>query len=68
MMQQLSHGARAYIINADLLNNFLVEAPKRTLIEHLIEADYKGELNSIKEWQAFDMEKLKTEFKGLRQD
>ena len=49
-MQQLSHGTRAYIINADLLSNFLVKATKKTLIEHLIAADNKGELDSVKEW------------------
>ena len=50
LMQQLSHGTRAYIINADMLNGFLVVAAKRTLIEHLIAADNKGELDSVKEW------------------
>ena len=54
-MQQLSHGTRAYIINADMLNGFLVIAAKKTLIEHLIAADNKGELDSVKEWQAFDV-------------
>ena len=51
-----------------MLNNFLVKAAKRTLIEHLITADNKGELDSVKEWEAFDVKELKEEFKKLNKD
>ena len=54
-MQCLSHGTRAYIINADGLPGFLY---KFDIIRHLEQADEAGQLEDIKKFQVINLDKL----------
>ena len=51
-MQTLSHGTRAYIVNAGGLPGFL---SKYDIIAHLKTADQAGQLEHAKKWQVIDM-------------
>ena len=61
ILQSLSHGTRAYIINADGLPGFL---NSMKFIDFLREADKKGQLEHLKKWQVFDIEIVLREMKA----
>ena len=56
LMQTLSHGTRAYIINADGLHCFLKDIH---FDEFFRELDETGRLEYIKKWQRLDLKTLK---------
>ena len=51
-MQRLSHGTRAFIVNADGLPGFLLDFD---IIKHLKEADAAGQLEDARKWQIIDL-------------
>ena len=58
LIQNLSHGTRAYLVNAGSLSNFL---PERDIIGILKGSDKKGKLEHEKRWQELDLEVLNDE-------
>ena len=56
MLQSISHVTRAYIINADGLNGFLIEIE---IIKVLTESEKNGQLEIAKRWQMIDLETVK---------
>ena len=61
LMQSLSHSSRAFIINADGLNGFLIAFD---IIKHLKGADKAGQLEHAKKWQMIDLNKVLSELES----
>lgn len=52
ILQKLSHGTRAFIVNAKAMPGFLL----RVNIENILDAaDMKGKLELAKKWQVIDL-------------
>ena len=58
LMQCLSHGTRAYIVNADGLPGFVL---KFDIIPFLREADEAGQLENAKKYQVIDLSTVESE-------
>ena len=61
LLQRISHGTRAYIINADSLLGFVMEL---NIINLLKEADKNGLHEHLKKWQELDLMQLSGELGG----
>ena len=55
LMQTLSHATRAFFVNADGLQGFLVQFDLITFLE---DAEDKGQLEKAKEWQVLQLETI----------
>ena len=61
LMQVLSHGARAYIWNADCLQGFLKQFE---VLHFLKQAEKQGELEVVTKWQVIDLKDIEEELEG----
>ena len=58
LMQHLSHGTRAYIVNANGLPGFVL---KYDIIRHLKQADKDGQLENFRKYQVIDLNRIELE-------
>ena len=58
LLQTLSHGTRAYIVNAEGLHGFV---EKFDIVKHLREADETGRLEHARKWQVIKLDVVSTE-------
>ena len=61
-MQCLSHGTRAYLINANGLPGFL---RKFDIVQHLKEADKAGKLENTRKFQVIDLSTVESKLEKL---
>ena len=61
-MQCLSHGTRAYIINADGLPGFVL---KFDIARHLKQADEAGQLEHARRYQVIDISKVESKLESF---
>ena len=52
LLQKLSHGTRAFIVNADGLPGFVLPFD---IVKHLKDADQTGQLEHARKWQLIDI-------------
>ena len=62
LMECISHGTRAYIVNAEGLSGFLFEFD---IIKHLRNVEDAGQLEYQRKWQVIDMAKVESKLGEL---
>ena len=55
LLQKISHGTRAFVVNADGLSGFVLPYD---ILKHLKEADENGQLEHARQWQIIDISKV----------
>ena len=65
IMQTLSHSTRAYIVNSDGLQGFVIAFD---IINHLKKLDEAGRLEHARKWQVFDLWNVQSELETKRKN